>query len=277
MVGPPPVAKQRRARAHQKRLARAHVEHQNAGKLGAVGGGDEVERAVIFQPLHIAAPDLLGQPVDDLDAGQIAFMHGAVEGLPGEGLLVHGAVGIAVEEAAEFGLQFADAARRGLDQQPGEILVVEPAAAFDGVHEMPLDRVRGRQRDVVAALHHAGAAAFAEQAFDRDGDVEFGIGFFRVQRGEQPGAAGAEDQNVGFESRNGLHGASAILLSALPPPLAGEGWGRGQVTSRRRNISPLLRHLPPQAGEVDDGESAELTYSLRYLRAPRRGGPRLRH
>jgi hypothetical protein len=29
-------------------------------------------------------------------------------------------------------------------------------------------------------LHHAGAAAFAEQAFDRDGDVEFGIGFLGV-------------------------------------------------------------------------------------------------
>ena len=41
-------------------------------------------------------------------------MHGAVEGLPGEGLLMHGAVGIAVEEAAEFGFQFADALGRGL-------------------------------------------------------------------------------------------------------------------------------------------------------------------
>ncbi len=59
--------------------------------------------------------------------------------------------------------------------------------------------VAGIERDVVAALHHAGAAAFAEQTLARDGDVEIGIGFERVQRGEQPGAAGAEDQNVGFE------------------------------------------------------------------------------
>ena len=56
----------------------------------------------------------------------------------------------------------------------------------------------GLQRDVVAALHHAGAAAFAEQALGGDGDVEIGIGLVRMQRGEQAGAAGAENQNVGL-------------------------------------------------------------------------------
>ena len=204
MVGPPPVASSVARARTSEQLAGAHVEHQHAGKFAAVGGGDEVERAVVFQTMDVAAPDLFGEAVDDLDAGQIAFVHGAVEGLPGEGLLVHGAVGIAVEEAAELGLQLADAPRRGLHQQPGQLLVVEPAAALDGVHEMALDRILRRQRDVVAALHHAGAAAFAEQALHRDGDVQIGIGLFRMQRGEQPGAAGAEDKNVGFERLHGL-------------------------------------------------------------------------
>ena len=97
---------------------------------------------MILQPPHVAPPDLLGQPVDDLDAGEIALVHGAVEGLPGERLLMHGAVGIAVEEAADLVFQFADANGRGRDQEPRQLLLVEPAAALDGVHEMPLDRSR---------------------------------------------------------------------------------------------------------------------------------------
>jgi hypothetical protein len=135
---------------------------------------------MILDAADVAPPHLLGEAVDDLDAGQIAFVHGAVEGLPGEGLLMHGAVRIAVEEAAEFGFQFADALGCGLNQQPRKILVVEPAAAFDRVHEMALDRIARRQRDIIAALHHARAAAFAEQALHGNGDVEIRIGFFCV-------------------------------------------------------------------------------------------------
>ena len=204
MVGPPPVASKRRARPHQQRLAGPHVEHEHAGQPGAVRGGNEIERAVILEPAHVAAPHLLGQPVDDLDAGEVALVDRAVEGLPGERLLVDGAVGIAVEEAADLVLQLADADRRLRHQQPGEILVVEPGAAFDRVHEMALDRVAGRKRHVVAALHHAGAAAFAEQTLDRDGDVEIGLRLLGVQRRQQPGAAGAENQDVGCDRLHDL-------------------------------------------------------------------------
>ena len=70
------------------------------------------------------------------------------------------------------------------DELPGQILIIEPLAALDRIHEMPLDGVAGRERDVVTALHHAGAAAFAEQTFYRDGDVEIGVGFLRMQRRE---------------------------------------------------------------------------------------------
>jgi hypothetical protein len=68
---------------------------------------------------------------------------------------------------------------------------------------MALDRVALRQRDVVAALDHARAAAFAEQALHRDGDGELRVVLVRMQCREQAGAAGAEDQNVGLD---GLHG-----------------------------------------------------------------------
>ena len=70
-------------------------------------------------------------------------------------------------------------------QRPGEFLVRQPFAALDGVHEMALDRVARQQRDVVAALHHARAAAFAEQALGGDRDVEIGVGVMRMQRGKQ--------------------------------------------------------------------------------------------
>ena len=111
MVGPPPVASSvARARTSSGSPVRMS-SMQHAGEPGAVGRRNEIERAVILQPPHVAPPDLLGQAVDDLDAGEIALVHGAVEGLPGERLLVHGAVGIAVEEAADLVLQLADAHR----------------------------------------------------------------------------------------------------------------------------------------------------------------------
>ena len=65
--------------------------------------------------------------------------------------------------------------------------------------EVPLDRVARIDGDIVAALHHAGAAAFAEQAFDRDGDVQVGVGLRRVQGRHQARAARADDQDVGLE------------------------------------------------------------------------------
>ena len=52
-------------------------------------------------------PHLLHQPVDDLDAGEVALVDGAVEGLAGERLAVQAAVGIAIEEAADLVFQLA--------------------------------------------------------------------------------------------------------------------------------------------------------------------------
>ena len=59
--------------------------------------------------------------VDDLDAGQVALMHGAVEGLPGEGLAVQRTVGIAVEETANLVFELPhplDRGRQTLHEQP---------------------------------------------------------------------------------------------------------------------------------------------------------------
>ena len=113
------------------------------------------------------------------------------------------AVGIAVEEAAQLVFQLAHALDRAGDKRPGKILIRQPGAAFDGIHEVALDGIAGAKRDVVAALDHARAAAFAEQSLDRDRDGERWIGLVRVQCGEQPRATGAEDQDIGVQLAHG--------------------------------------------------------------------------
>src|SRR5262245_54791958 len=106
---------------------------------------------------------------------------------------------IAVEETAEFVLELADARTRLADQQPGKLLIVQPRAALDGVHEVTLDGIARRQRHVVTALHHARAAAFPEQALHGDGDVEIGICALGVQRGEEASAPSPEYEDIGIE------------------------------------------------------------------------------
>src|SRR5690606_34744179 len=166
-------------------FARPHVDQERSGDAIFAATPNELDRAMLLQPIDPSRPDLLHEPADDLDAGQVALVHRAIEALPGEGLLVNGAVGVAVEEAAELVLQLPYTLYRDGHERPGELLVVQPLPAFDGVHEVALDRVLGRQRHVVAALNHARAAALAEQPFDRDGDIEIGIRGMGMQPGKE--------------------------------------------------------------------------------------------
>src|SRR5436309_325176 len=68
-----------------------------------------------------------------------------------------------------------------------------------------------RERHVVSALDHARAAALAEQALHRDGDVQVRSRAPRMQRREEAGAAGAEDEDVGLESLQVRCAATGIL------------------------------------------------------------------
>ena len=186
---------QHRLRRDEAERAGANVDHQHAGKH-SVARGNERHRAVLLEPTDRPRPYLLHQAIDDLDAGEVALVHGTVEALAGKRLAVQRAVGIAIEEAADLVLELAHALDRGAYQRPGQFLMRQPFAALDRVHEMALDRVPGVERDVVAALHHARAAAFSEQPLGRNGDVEIGIRLERMQRREQAGAPGAENQNI---------------------------------------------------------------------------------
>ena len=207
---------------------------------------DELDGAMLLEPADAPGPDLLGQAVDDLDAGEVALVDGAVEGLAGEGLLVDAAVGVAVEEAAQLVLQLADALDRLGDERPGEVLVRQPLPALDRVHEVALDRVARGERHVVAALDHARAAALAEQALDGHRDREPGVRLLRVQRREEPRAARTEDEDVGLEA-----------------PDHRVGTPREARTPARR-VLRLARHLAEQVAPVGihaDEQRAESTHA----------------
>ena len=151
---------------------------------------------MIFQLVDIAGPGLFHQAVDDLDPRQITLVHRAVKGLPGESLLMDGAVRIAVEITAEFVFQLADADLGLRYQGPGQILIVKPFAAFDRVHEMAFGAVTRGKRHVVAALHHAGAAGFPQQPLDRHGHLQLRRQVLGVQGREQARPARTQDQNI---------------------------------------------------------------------------------
>ena len=103
------------------------------------------------------------------------------------------------------------------------------------------------QRDVVAALHHARAAAFAEQALGGDRDVEIGIGLMRMQRREQPGAAGAEDQNVGVEP---------LDHRQMQPDVEAERDDRRRAEGERDQLF-LLRAAPGEVFDQQQPQAAE--------------------
>ena len=189
--------KQNGARVNEQEAAFADIDQQRTGDCSPVAAFDQFHGAVLFEARDVARPDLFGETVHDLDARQVALVHGAIERLAGERFLVNRAVGIAIEKTAELVFQLANAFDGLLAKRPGKILVGKPLAALQRVREMALDRIACCERDVVAALNHAGATAFAEQSLDGDRDRQRGICLVRVQRRKQSRAAGAQDQDVG--------------------------------------------------------------------------------
>ena len=101
----------------------AHVEEEDAGDGLAAGVGNERQSAVFLQPLDRPRPHLLHEAVDDLDAGEVALVYGAIEGLPGESLAVQRAVRQAIEKTADLVLEFLHPLDRLGHQGPGELLV----------------------------------------------------------------------------------------------------------------------------------------------------------
>ncbi len=227
--------------AHDHEAAAADIEQQRPADLPAVAA-QELHRAVLLERLDgRAPPHLLGEPVHDLDAGEVALVDRAVVGLPREGLLVDAPVRMAVEEAAVARLQLQHPARCFLDQRVDQLLVVDPAAALERVEQMRLERVRRGEDRVVAALHHARAARAPEQALDRDGHLQVRRAVGRVQRRAEAGAPRAQHEDVGveaFDGRLGGHARPPGVTSRAPPPAR---------PAARARPGPPTRGCPPPA------------------------------
>ncbi|MCY1517339.1 hypothetical protein D9M68_520160 [compost metagenome] len=197
------VHRRPRSRGQQHRLgldepigAGPHVDEQDARDARTVGRGDQLDGAMLLEFIDVQSPYLLHQAVDDFDARQIRLVHSAVEALAGKRLGMQRAIGIAVEEAADLVFQLAYPFYRAFNQPPRQILARQPFSTFDGVHEVAFHRIARGQRNVVAALDHAGTAALAEQALHGDRHLQGRICLLGMQRREQAGAPGAQHQNV---------------------------------------------------------------------------------
>jgi len=191
------------AAAHRGEAPPPDVEQERpADAAGAVA--EQLDGTVLLEGADRPAnPHLLGEPVHDLDAGQISLVNGPVVRLAGEGLLVDAAVGVPVEKAAVATFQLQHAPRRLGDESPDELLVVDPAAARQGVEEVRIEGVGRGEHGVVAALDHPRAAGAAEQPFDDDGHRQVRRAVRGVQSRAEPGAAGAQDQEIGLEDVDG--------------------------------------------------------------------------
>src|SRR5438132_1090503 len=118
MVGPAPVASST-ACAATKRNAPVRMSIISMPASAPSVAGTSATARCSSSRRDRTRPHLLHQPVDDFDAGEVALVHRAIEGLPGEGLAVQGAVRVAIEEAADLVLELAHALDRRAHQRPG--------------------------------------------------------------------------------------------------------------------------------------------------------------
>ena len=130
-------------------------------------------------------------------------MHGPIECLTGERLQMDAAIRITIEETSKLVLQLMNAFNGGIDQRPGEVLIVEPFPALDGIHEMAFNGVAVADCNVVTPLHHARATALAEKALDRNRDIQIRRRLMGVERGKKSSAPTAKNQNIRLVPGNG--------------------------------------------------------------------------
>ncbi len=258
--------KQRGSRANGEEVAGAEIEHERAGRATGVVEQHLDRPALLERADRGACERLLGQPVHDLDAGEVALVHGAVVALAGEWLLMNASRRRAIEQAAVPGLELQHAGGRLRHQRPHELLVVDEAAASQRVAQMRLERVGLGQHGVVAALHHSSAARAAEESLHDNRDRQRRIGVGGVQRGAKTGAARAEDEDVGVEDLD--HRASSASMTARP---SGSVHGRVPTARAATRPSRSTRNAEgvaviAQSREATPDGSSPTTIVMRLLR-----------
>ena len=211
---PPAHREQGRSSVHDEKTSGADVQHQRA-RAARRTVQQELDGAALLERPDVVAPHhLLGQPIHDLDAGQVTLVDRPIVRLAGEWLLMDAPFSRAIEEAAVARLELEHPARRFRHERPHELLIVDPAAADERVEEVGVERIGLGEHRVVAALHHARTAGAPQQALDDHGDREIRRAVGGVERGAEPGAARAEDQDVGLDA---VDHSGAILARPWQP------------------------------------------------------------
>ena len=80
------------------------------------------------------------------------------------------AIRIAIKKASHFIFQLGNPFNRQITKPPGHILIRQPFAANNSIHEMAFNRIAATKRHIIAALYHTGTAAFANKPLYRKGD-----------------------------------------------------------------------------------------------------------
>ena len=75
---------------------------------------------------------------------------------------------------------------------------------------MTLDRISFCDGDVVAALDHPRTAAFAQQPFHSNDDVQIRGRLVRMQRSKKPSPTGAENKDIGLQFSDVFHGSHHV-------------------------------------------------------------------
>ena len=97
-------------------------------------------------------------------------MGGSVKCLTRKCFLMKCAIRITIKKTANFIFQLMYPRHCRADQTPCHILIRQPLAANDCIHEMALHRVLWVQCHIITTLHHACAATFPNQALYRYSD-----------------------------------------------------------------------------------------------------------
>ena len=158
-----------------------------------------------------------------------------------------------------------DHLRRVVDERPGELLVVEVAAARRACRGSGASSESRRvEHGVVAALHHPRAAGAADGALADERDRRASGGGRRAcRRAHQPGAAAADDRDVGRERRRSRRQAPVPPTQPAEPTIerggveslrAGRRCSRGCSGSGRRRPRPetsrAARRARPSRGSA---------------------------
>ena len=197
---------------------------------------EETDDSVLHEDVDALVDAVILQGANHFEAGAIADVGQTGITMAAEVALQDSAIGRAIENRAP-GFEFAHAVGSFLGVKLGHAPVVDVLAAAHGVGEVDFPVVAfidvgKRRRD--AAFGHDGVR-FAEQRFADEPDRDAGRGCF--DRGPQPRAAGADDEDVEFVSLI-FHSFSSPRMSAAipgglhkrPPPIAALMVGLGIKT-----------------------------------------------